>query len=158
MKEVINGVANVLKPILMENAERQAKLVFEAQSKALIASIKLELDNASKKQPDGQLPANTGKEDEEATQEGEGNKDNTNPQSGGLGGLAPLAMYIVEHAEDVKGLIDAFRGTPSADVQIGNQIGTIFKWHKALSAIEKSGGNADEIAGAINQVFGSPQK
>lgn len=137
IKEVINGVSEVLKPIIIEQSQKAAETVFQSNSKLLMETINAQL-KASQEEARSEPGA-------EATKKPAG------------AGISDLLSIILQNADKLKDLVAVFRPAPAPETQIASNIAQIFKWHSLLTKVEKSGGNTDELAKEISATLQPPK-
>lgn len=138
-KVIIDGVASLLQPQILQASKQAAEQVFEANAKVLLKQINDQL------QPQPGQP-------EEAPGDG------TTPV-GGLAGmsLGGLLQFALGHAEEIAKLAEVFKPKASADQKIAEALLPILKWHRVLNQLEAGKGSTDALEKSLAEIVTKPQ-
>lgn len=137
---IVQGVASLLQPQIVQASKQAAEAVFEANAKVLL------------KQINDQLQAHVQAQGTETP--GDGATPVANIGGMSLGGLL---QFAVGHAEEIAKLAEVFKPKASPDQKIAEALGSIFKWNKVLNQIKAGTGNEDEIAKSLANIAAKPQ-
>lgn len=143
VEKIINGVANTLKPTIIEVAKNTVSEAFVANSKALTSEVYRVMD------------ARFNELKTAASGNGEGSASAV--ISGTKLDIGNLVAQLLANADGISKLVAAFRGTGGADQQIASQLQTIFRWHNVLTKLESGKATSEELTKGIADIAKSKE-